>query len=75
MILEKNGRRIIIQAKRYSDKVGNKAVQEVSAAMSFYEADEGWVVTTSDYTSSARELAHKCKVRLYTQNDIETLFL
>jgi Restriction endonuclease len=53
LIAKKNGRMIIIQAKRYQGKVGNKAVQEVASAVSFYGGDEGWVITNSTFTPSA----------------------
>src|SRR5262249_47835641 len=39
LIATKSGKRIVIQAKRYSAPVGNGAVQEVISAKSFYEAD------------------------------------
>lgn len=51
--------KIVIQAKYYSGKVGNTAVQEVTAAKSYYQADVSVVVTNSEYTDSARSLAEK----------------
>jgi Restriction endonuclease len=47
LIAKKEGRKYIIQAKRYQGTVGNKAVQEVISALSFYGGDEGWVVANS----------------------------
>jgi HJR/Mrr/RecB family endonuclease len=64
LIAERDGRKIIIQAKRYDDTVGNKAVQEVLGALSFYGGDEGWVVTNSTFTPSAKALAQKANVKL-----------
>jgi hypothetical protein len=49
LIAKKNGKTIIIQAKRYEGPVGNKAVQEVASAVSYYGGDEGWVMTNSTY--------------------------
>jgi hypothetical protein len=63
LIAKKNGRTHIIQAKCYQGAVGNKAVQEVIAAVSFYNGDEGWVVTNSTFTPSAVALAQG-RVRL-----------
>jgi restriction system protein len=54
LIAERDGKKIIIQAKRYEGTVGNKAVQEVSEAVSYYGGDEGWVVTNSTFTASAK---------------------
>jgi len=64
LIAERDGKKVIIQAKRYEGTVGNKAVQEVSGAVSFYGGDEGWVVTNSTFTASAKALAQKTNVRL-----------
>jgi restriction endonuclease Mrr len=64
LIAERDSRKIIIQAKRYDGAVGNKAVQEVIGALSFYGGDEGWVVTNSTFTQSAKALAQKANVKL-----------
>ena len=32
--------------------------------MVHYEADEGWIITTSTFTRSARDLARSTRVRL-----------
>lgn len=64
LIAKKDGKTIIIQAKRYQGAVGNKAVQEVIGAIQFYGGDEGWVITNSTFTPSAKALAQKSKVKL-----------
>jgi hypothetical protein len=64
LIAKKDDRIIVIQAKRYQGSVGNKAVQEVVAAVNFYGATEGWVITSGTFTSSAKALAQKNGVKL-----------
>jgi HJR/Mrr/RecB family endonuclease len=64
IVAEKDGKRIVIQAKNYSSTVGNEAVQQVAAAVRFYTGDEGWVVTNSTFTRAARELAQCNNVKL-----------
>jgi len=64
IIAVKNGKHIIIQAKRYKGSVGNKAVQEVIAALQYYNGDEGWVITDSSFTPSAIALAQKSNIIL-----------
>ena len=64
LIATKDGRRIAIQAKRYKGVVGNGAVQEIVAALKFYKADEGWVITTGTFSQSARALAQANDIRL-----------
>lgn len=59
LIAKRNGKTIVIQAKRYQGSVGNRAVQEVAGAIKFYGADEGWVITSGTFTSSAKALAQK----------------
>jgi hypothetical protein len=73
LIAEREGRKIIIQAKRYEGTVGNKAVQEVIAALSYYGGDEGWVVTSSTFTASAKALAQKANIKLFDGADLATI--
>jgi HJR/Mrr/RecB family endonuclease len=51
--------RIAVQAKRYTARVGNGAIQELLGGMAYYNCSRGIVVTTSDFTRSAKELAAK----------------
>jgi restriction system protein len=59
-----DGRRVVVQLKRWTGPVGNAAVQATFAGMAHYQADEGWSITTSTFTKSARELARSTSVRL-----------
>ena len=69
VILLLGGVKIVIQAKKYTGVVGNAAVQEVFAAMQFYDADYAMVVTNSRYTAAAQTLATKIGVELATAGD------
>jgi restriction system protein len=51
-------------AKCYQGSVGNKAMQEVISAVTYYGGDEGWVITNSFFTPSSKALARKSKVKL-----------
>jgi len=73
IIASKGERRVIIQAKRYSGAVGNKAVQEVVGAIPFYDGTEGCVVTNSTFTPSARALAQKNHIRLIDGSRFEEI--
>ncbi len=53
LVVEIGKRKIAVQAKRYRNTVGNKAVQEVIAAKKMYGADEGMVVTNSQFSDAA----------------------
>ena len=64
------GSRLAVQAKNVSTPTGNAAVQEVYAGMGFYDCPLGLVVARGGFTRSARRLAHKLSVRLWTLDDV-----
>lgn len=68
IIAFKDGVRYAIQCKRYSNSVGNKAVQEVIAGMQYYGCPVGIVMTNSYFTKSAKELADKTGIILWDRN-------
>ncbi|WP_214778367.1 restriction endonuclease [Exiguobacterium sp. s22] len=68
-----DGWSIAVQAKRYEKVVGLEAVQQIAAAVPYYEAHEGWVVTNSTFTDSAYELAAPNQVRLIARFELEEL--
>jgi hypothetical protein len=65
-----DGKRVVIQLKRWTGPVGNNAVQATFAGMAHYQADEGWVITTSTFTKAARELARSTRVRLIDKDEL-----
>jgi len=75
LIISKAGKKIVVQAKRYSKNVGLKAVQEVHTALNHYGASEAWVVTNSDYTAAAYTLAKSNGVRLINRTQLIEMIL
>lgn len=73
LILEKFGKKIAVQAKRYENGVPNKAVQEIVAAKNHYGCDEAWVVTNSYLTQSAIELAESNDVRVIDRDELKKM--
>lgn len=71
LILKKDGEKTVVQAKRYTNTVGNKAVQEVLASREYYSASNAIVVTSSAFTISARELANASRVQLWDRKQLE----
>ncbi len=55
---------LAIQVKRYSAKVGVRAVQEVASGARHYHATEALVITDSFFTEPAQELARSLQVQL-----------
>jgi restriction system protein len=75
VIAEKSNHRVVVQCKLYSQPVGNKAVQEVMSAKTFYECTTAIVVTNASYTKSARQLAHSCGVELLHHDELDEWIL
>lgn len=65
--------RVAIQCKRYSQPVGNKAVQEVGAGRQFERCDLAAVVSTAGYTPAAKQLANSLGVLLLHHADLPSL--
>lgn len=57
IIATKNGIRIGVQTKCYSNSVSNKAVQEVTAGVKHYNLQKAIVITNNYFTKSAIQLA------------------
>jgi Restriction endonuclease len=74
VVIELDGVRAVVQCKYYATAVGNDAVQQVAAARPYYCAQYAVVVSKSDYTESARELARPNKVSLIHHDEIPQLF-
>ncbi len=68
VIAKRNDLKIGIQAKCYSNSVGNSAIQEAVAGKKYYNCDKVIVVTNNIFTSSAIELAKSNDVILWDRN-------
>jgi len=68
VIAKKKGTSIGIQAKCYSNKVPNKAVQEAIAGVSYYNLDKGMVVTNHYFTKQAQNQAINSNIMLWDRN-------
>lgn len=73
LIVSKAGEKIVVQAKKHTNKVTNKAIQEVVAAIKHYNADKGMVVTNNFFTRSAVELAKSNNVELIDRDGLNDL--
>jgi restriction system protein len=70
LILVSGDKRIALQAKRYKANVGNRAVQMILGAKSYYGCQEAWIVTNSFYTKAAIQMATKTNVVLVDRNGL-----
>lgn len=71
VIAENPSTKIAIQAKNQKSKTSNSAVQEVKAAISYYNCDKGMVISTSSFTNSAKELAKDNNIELWSKKEVE----
>jgi len=70
LVLEKDGIKTAVQAKRWQQKVGIEAVQQIIGAINYYGASYGMVITNSFFTKSAVNLAAANKVELWDRNKL-----
>jgi restriction system protein len=75
LVVEKNGERSVIQAKRWNKRVGVKAVQEAVAAKPMYRCEKACVVTNSYFTDQAKTLARANAVELWDRDRLMAALL
>jgi len=68
LILRSETECIVVQAKRWSSNVGVAAIQEVSTARHYYNADSALLVTNSALTKNATALALRAQVTVWDRN-------
>lgn len=73
LIVEKNGRKTIVQAKCYGHTVGVSAVQEIIAARAHYDTFEALVISNQKFSKEAEILAEENKVMLAGKTELEGL--
>lgn len=62
---DRKGNKWVFQCKHFSGKVGNSAVQQAVAAKAHYDAGYAGVITNSQLTVKARQLADENDVIIY----------
>jgi hypothetical protein len=73
LIMTKLGEKIVVQAKQYTNTVGNSAIQEVVASIKHYGADRGMVVTTNGFSRPAIALAKSNHIELIDRHKLKEL--
>ena len=73
VIAARFGKQVGIQCKRFTGSVGNGAVQEALSGKQFYRLNYAVVISTGNYTKSAKALALRSGVVLAGVKDIPTL--
>jgi restriction system protein len=73
VVAEKGDIRVVIQCKRYARPVGNKSVQEATAAKAHEQANYGVVVTNNTFTTAAKQLASTNGILLLHYSELQNL--
>jgi len=71
--IEKNNEKIAVQCKKYTNIIGVQDLTAFYGAMLHFRCNKGIFVTTSDYSTSAKNFVKGKKIRLF--NKIDTLKL
>ena len=66
----RDGEKWVFQCKRYDTRLGSDPIQEVVAAKNYYDADRAAVMTNSDFTEHAEELAELNDVLLIERQEL-----
>ena len=74
VLAQKDGVTYAVQCKRYDRPVGVSSVQEVYAARDFYGMMVGAVMTNSEFTAPARQMAEKLGILLWDGQVIKKRF-
>jgi restriction system protein len=75
LVIEKDGVRTVVQAKRWTKNVGVKAISEAVAAKPMYRCDRAMVVTNSYFTEQAKVLARANDVVLWDRDELVSALL
>lgn len=73
VIASYQGTKIAIQCKRYQNKVGIEAVQEVIGGLNYYKCSIGVVITNNYFTPNAIKLAECNGIKLVDRNELFNL--
>ncbi|HNT29320.1 MAG TPA: restriction endonuclease [bacterium] len=69
-IIARDGKKAVVQAKRSSDVISIKAVQEAIAAKEYYRTDYAAVITNNRFSSNALRIAEKTGVILISRENL-----
>lgn len=70
LILQKDGKRAVVQTKRWKSSVGADVIEQIIGAIKYYGADKGIVFTNSSFTESAKVLAESKGIELWDRTKL-----
>lgn len=72
VVMNKDGKKYVVEVKLYAtnNKIGRERIQKLHSAMIDENANGAIYITTSDFTTPAREYAEKFGIELITSNEL-----
>lgn len=64
-------KRIGIQAKYWKNKVGTAPINQLASAKARHSLSDLWIITTSDLTSDAKEIAESLDIKILRGTDVK----
>lgn len=71
LVLEKDGTKTVVQAKRWRQKVGVEAVQQILGAMGYYKASKAIVITNNYCSENAHVLASSNNIEIWNRDVLQ----
>jgi len=75
LVLKKDGLTTVVQAKRYNNNVGAKALQEIFSARHHYHADKMMVITNAHFTKQADVMADEQDIKLIDREELIAIMM
>jgi len=69
-IIEKPNKKIVIQCKKHKKPIGVQTIRDMYGTLMHSEADEGWVISVSGFSSVAYEWVKEKPIKLFDIEDI-----
>lgn len=63
-------RRIGVQAKYWKNRVGTEPINQLASAKSRHDLQDLWIITTSDLTNDAKEIAESMGIKILRGDDV-----
>ena len=67
--------RVGVQAKYWKNRVGTEPVNQLASAKSRHNLTHLWIITTSDLTSDAKEIAESMDINILRRDDVKKFIL
>ena len=75
LIISNDDVKVVIQANIQKSQINDRDISEIRSAMDYHKAQKGIVISTSDFTLSAKELANRYRIDLINWFEFSKIML